>query len=273
MVTASPVRRPRVGHISFLNCLPLFWGLARTGSLIGLDLVKDTPENLSDALVDGRLDISPVSLCEFLRHRDVLTALPGIAIGCDGPVMSCLVVSKVPLEQLDGELVALSSTSRTTVELAKLLLSERVGVCPEYFSCAPDLELMLESASAAVIIGDIALRTAVHEAAALGLQVYDLGQMWREWTGLPFVFAVMATRHDFLEREPETVRRVHSELLTARDLAEREMDELCRQLSRWENFDAHVLGRYFTEALDFSFGDRQRAGIEEFADRIGIQSN
>src|SRR3954462_14273849 len=66
------VRRPRVGHIDFLNCLPLFWGLARTGSLLDVDLRRDTPDALSDALTAGALDIAPISLMEFLRHSDDL---------------------------------------------------------------------------------------------------------------------------------------------------------------------------------------------------------
>ncbi|MFD6726075.1 MqnA/MqnD/SBP family protein, partial [Streptomyces sp. NPDC060131] len=53
--------RPRVGHIQFLNCLPLYWGLARTGTLLDFELTKDTPEKLSEQLVRGDLDIGPVT--------------------------------------------------------------------------------------------------------------------------------------------------------------------------------------------------------------------
>jgi chorismate dehydratase len=67
--------RPRVGHIQFLNCLPLYWGLARTGTLLDLELTKDTPEKLSDRLVRGDLDIAPITLVEFLRaSRSAATA-------------------------------------------------------------------------------------------------------------------------------------------------------------------------------------------------------
>jgi chorismate dehydratase len=85
--------RPRVGHIQFLNCVPLYWGLARTGTLLNLELTKETPDKLNDQLVRGELDIAPISLVEFLRHADELVALPDIAVGCDGPVMSCVIVS------------------------------------------------------------------------------------------------------------------------------------------------------------------------------------
>ncbi|MEU3985277.1 menaquinone biosynthesis protein [Streptomyces sp. NPDC026672] len=262
-------QRPRVGHIEFLNCLPLFWGLARTGSLLDLDLRADSPDGLNEALAAGDLDVGPISLIEFLRHADDLVALPDIAVGSDGDVMSCLIISQVPLDQLDGETVALGSTSRTSVRLARLLLEEKIGVRPEYVVRPPDLRTMLTDARAAVIIGDAALSAALHEAPGLGLQVHDLGRMWKEWTGLPFVFAVFAARRDFLAREPELVRQVHAALLASRDLSLKEVAEVSRQAAQWEAFDATTLERYYTEALDFRLGAQQLAGIREFARRVG----
>ncbi|MCX5262759.1 menaquinone biosynthetic enzyme MqnA/MqnD family protein [Streptomyces sp. NBC_00199] len=270
-VRSTPVRRrrPRVGHIQFLNCLPLFWGLARTGSLLDMDLHTDTPDGLNDALAAGDLDMGPISLLEFLRHADDLVALPDIAVGSDGDVMSCLIVSQVPLEELDGQPVALGSTSRTSVRLAQLLLAERVGVNPEYFVCPPDLRTMMSEAKAAVIIGDAALRAALHEAPRMGLEVHDLGRMWKDWTGLPFVFAVFAARRDFLAREPALVRQVHADLLASRDLSLSEVAKVCEQAAQWEEFDAATLERYYTTALDFSLGEEQLAGIAEFARQVG----
>ncbi|MFJ4870842.1 MULTISPECIES: menaquinone biosynthetic enzyme MqnA/MqnD family protein [unclassified Streptomyces] len=260
--------RPRVGHIQFLNCLPLYWGLARTGTLLDLELTKDTPEKLSERLVRGDLDIGPVTLVEFLRHADELVALPDIAVGCDGPVMSCVIVSQRPLEELDGARVALGSTSRTSVRLAQLLLSERYGVSPDYYTCPPDLGLMMQEAEAAVLIGDAALRASLHDAPRLGLQVHDLGLMWKEWTGLPFVFAVWAVRKDYLAREPETVHEVHQAFLASRDLSLEEVTKVAEQAARWEAFDAELLERYF-RTLDFRFGPEQLAGAREFARRTG----
>ncbi len=260
--------RPRVGHIKFLNCFPLLSGLARTGSLLDLELVKDTPDNLSDALVNGELDIGPVSLLELLKNAEDLVVLPDIAIGSDGPVTSCLIISQVPLSQLDKLPVALGSTSRTSVRLAELLLSDLVGVKPEYFFCPPDLAAMMEVAPAAVVIGDTALRAALYDAPQLGLEVHDLGQMWHDWTGLPFVFAMFAARREYVEREPEVVRRVHAYLLEARDFSLANVDQVCEQAARWEVFDAATLKHYYTVALDFTLGDRQLAGIAEFARRV-----
>ena len=269
--TATPdsslTRRPRVGHIQFLNCLPLYWGLARTGALLDVELTKDTPEKLSEQLVRGDLDIAPITLVEFLRHAGRLVALPDIAVGCDGPVMSCVIVSQVPLGRLDGARVALGSTSRTSVRLAQLLLAEQYHVKPDYYTCPPDLGVMMQEAEAAVLIGDAALRASLHDAPRLGLQVHDLGLMWKEWTGLPFVFAVWAARRDFLADQPAAVADVHRSFLASRDLSLEEVEKVAEQAARWEAFDADLLRRYFT-TLDFSLGAEQLAGIAEFARRI-----
>jgi chorismate dehydratase len=264
------VDKPRVGHIQFLNCIPIYWGLVRSGALLDLDLVKDTPERLSEQLVAGDLDIGPISLVEYLRHAEDLVVLPDVAVGSDGPVMSCNLVSQMPLADLHGARVALGSTSRTTVELARLVLRECYGVEPLYYSCPPDLAQMMQEAAAGVLIGDPALRASLYDAPRLGLRVLDLGQAWKDWTGLPMVFAVWAVRRDFLAKQPALTREVHAAFLHSRDLAMAEVDKVAAQAARWEAFDAANLERYFT-TLDFSFGPRQFAGVREFARRVAAQ--
>src|SRR3954469_24887127 len=188
---SDAVQRPRVGHIQFLNCLPIYWGLMRSGALLDVDLHKDTPDRLNAALVAGDLDIGPISLVEYLRHADELVLLPDLAVGSDGPVLSVNIVSTVPLDALDQRPVALGSTSRTGVLLARMLLEQRYGGHARFFDSVPDLTSMLLEAAAGVLIGDVALR-ALYEAPSRGLTVTDLGQAWRDWTGLAMVFAVWA---------------------------------------------------------------------------------
>jgi chorismate dehydratase len=265
----TEIRRPRVGHIQFLNCLPIYWGLMRSGALIDVDLHKDTPERLSAALVAGRLDIGPISLVEYLRHADELVLLPDLAVGSDGPVLSVNMVSTRPPAQLDGAKVALGSTSRTGVLLAQMLLADRYGASPEYFGCPPDLTQMLLEADAGVLIGDVALR-ATYEAPRRGLHVTDLGDAWREWTGLPMVFAVWAARRDFAADHPGRVKEVHEGFLRSRDLCLSELDDVATAAARWESFDAATLASYF-RLLDFSLGDRQVAGLREFAARAAAR--
>ena len=253
-------RRPRVGHIQFHNCLPIYWGLMRSGALLYVDLHKDTPDRLSADLVADRLDIGPISLVEYLRNADDLLLLPDLAVGSDGPVLSVTMVSTRPPAQLDGARVALGSTSRTGV-----LLGQRYQLSPRYFRCPPDLTEMLLEADAGVVIGDVALR-ATHEAPARGLVVTDLGAAWRDWTGLPMVFAVWAVRRDFATAHPGLVKDVHEAFLRSRDLCLAELDEVAAAAARWEPFDSPTLAGYF-RTLDFSLGARQVAGLREFANR------
>jgi len=262
---SDSVQRPRVGHIQFLNCLPIYWGLMRSGALLDVDLQKDTPDRLNAALVAGDLDIGPISLVEYLRNADDLLLLPNLAVGSDGPVLSVNLVTTRPPAELDGRPVALGSTSRTGALLAQMLLAERYGAAPRYFRCPPDLAQMLREADAGVLIGDPALR-AMHEAPARGLQVLDLGQEWRSWTGLPMVFAVWAVRREFATANPGVVKDVHEAFLRSRDLCLTELDTVAESAARWEPFDAGTLATYF-RTLDFSLGHRQVAGLREFARR------
>ncbi|HEY2043003.1 MAG TPA: menaquinone biosynthesis protein [Jatrophihabitans sp.] len=264
-MTSLSTQRPRVGHIQFLNCLPIYWGLVRSGALLDLELTKDTPDNLNQMLVDDRLDIGPISLLEYLRHADDLVLLPDIAVGSDGKVLSVDLVAQRPLSELNGRPVALGSTSRTSVLLAQMWLSEVHHVEPEYFSCPPDVNAMMLEADAAVVIGDVALR-ATYEGPRRGLDVYDLGECWRDWTGLPMVFAVWAARRDFAEKNPGIIKDVHAAFIRSRDEALAHVDEVAAQAARWEIFDAATLANYF-RTLDFSLGDRQLDGLLEFARR------
>lgn len=262
--------KPRVGHIQFLNCVPIYWGLVRSGALLDLELVKDTPEKLSEQLVAGDLDIGPITLVEYLKHADELVVLPDVAVGSDGPVLSCNLVSQVPFGELGGERVALGSTSRTTVQLARLVLRELYRVEPVYYSCPPDLARMMQEAAAGVLIGDPALRATLFDAPRLGLEVLDLGAAWKDWSGLPMVFAVWAVRREFLAAQPALTREVHEAFLRSRDLAMAQVDKVAAQAARWESFTPQALERYFT-TLDFSFGARQLEGVREFARRIAPQ--
>jgi chorismate dehydratase len=251
-------RRPRVGHIQFLNCLPIYWGLMRSGALIDVDLHKDAPDRLNAALIAGDLDIGPISLLEYLCHAGELLLLPDLAVGSDGPVLSVNLVSTRPLAALDGGRVALGSTSRTGALLAQMLLSERYGVTPEYVTRPTDLTAMLADADAAVLIGDVALR-ALYEAPGRGLSVTDLGQAWREWTGLPMVFAVWAC----LDPAPDGIEELEDALVASVRRARSEPDVLAREAMESYGYPAGFLARYF-EKLRYRFGPRERAALFTF---------
>ena len=253
-----------MGHIQFLNCLPLYYGLVHDGALVDMELSKGTPTELNRLLLAGGLDIAPISSIEYLRHADELLLLPDLTVSADGPVKSIALVSRVPPHELDGTPVALTNTSATSQVLARIVLAERYGAAPDYFECPPDLSRMLDEAQAALLIGDPALRALWRPPA--GLRCYDLGAEWAALTGCAMVYAVWAVRRAYAAQAPELVAEVLGAFRRSLSFSLRRMEEIAAAASRWESFPPEVLSAYF-RTLRFEFGPRYRQGLLEFARR------
>ncbi len=184
----------RLGIVSYTNVAPLHWGLA---PYEGATFVRGVPTELNRQLLDGDIDLTLVSSVEFLRHRNLLRALPDFSVATLGPVYSVMLFHWAPWEELSGKKVALTTDSATSVELLKVLLRE-TGVTAEFVPLAPGLDTMLGSCDAALLIGDAALREAVAKREVDGRKplITDLGRAWYDLTKLPFTFAVWASRKD-----------------------------------------------------------------------------
>ena len=154
--------------------------------------------------------------------------------------------------------MTLGSTSRTTIELAKMLLEERVGVRPRYLTCPPDLPAMMLEGPAAVLIGDAALRATLHDGPRLHLDVHDMGAAWRDWTGLPMVFAVWAARRDFAADHPGLVKDVHDAFVRSREISLARVDEVAQSAARWEDFEARRFGALLPDARLFAWCEAAR---------------
>jgi chorismate dehydratase len=253
--------RPRLGHIQFINCLPLYYGMVKNDVLLDVDLVRANPADLAAELLDGTLDLAPIPAIEYARHADELVLLPDIAISSDGEVQSILLVSKVPAEELTNRPVALAANSRTSVVLGRILLAKRWMVLPNYVEMPPDLPAMLRDADAALLIGDEAIRT--YWEPPQDLYTYDLGAEWKAWSGLPFVFAVWAVRDEYAASEPDAVRRVADALNGSLTYCRAHLDEISDYAARWEHFPATKFRSYF-DALQFRFEPRYREGLTRY---------
>jgi len=253
--------RPRLGHITFINCLPLYYGLVKQDVLLDVDLVKAAPKDLAKMILGGELDVAPIPVIEYARHADDLVLMPDIAISSDGEVQSILLISKVPAEELAGKRVALTNTSRTSQVLARILIEKRWGASADYFEMPPDLPAMLREADAALLIGDDALRA--YWQPPEGLYAYDLGAEWKSWTGLPFVYAVWAVRRGFAEGQPEAVAQVSDALSRSLGYCRAHLDDISEYAARWEEFPAERFRSYF-DALQFRFEPRFRDGLRRY---------
>jgi len=258
------VLRPRVGHIQFINCLPLYYGLVHNNVLLDVELIKGTPTELNKWLLEGKLDISPISSIEYCRNYRDLMLLPHLAVAADGEVKSILFVGKVPIEEMDGRLVALANTSATSQALTRIILRDKYGVSPKYYSCPPDLSKMMMEADGALLIGDHALRV-LHEPPE-DLYLYDLGKLWKEMTGRRMVFAVWAVRRIFAAENPDLVREVHRGFMKSMEYSIDKVDEIAMAASRWENFEATFMRAYF-ESLKFDLDPAYQEDLLAYATR------
>jgi len=188
----------RLGIVAYTNVAPLHWRLTpwdEDGHRA--TFVRGVPSELNRALLDGSIDLTLISSVEFLRHRDVLRALPDFSIATLGPVYSVSLFHWRPWPELDGARIAVSTDSATSVELLRSLL-RRDGIEAELVPTAPDLEEMLQRHDAALLIGDAALTEGVARR-PIGDRtpsMTDLGEAWYDRTRLPFTFAVWASRRD-----------------------------------------------------------------------------
>lgn len=200
----------RLGHIDYSNCLPVHGPLLDAGT--GIEIVRGVPAQLNAALAAGRVDVAPCSSIEYARHADRYRILPGLAIGSLGAVGSILLESSLPLEALDGRTIAVPTASATSIVLLRALLELRLGIVPRLVSFEQEraADPVAAGAAAALRIGDPALRRSVPP----GHCVHDLGQLWTDWTGLPFAFAVWQTCLD--ERRDAELVALHGMLHDAR---------------------------------------------------------
>jgi len=211
------------------------------------ELDFQVPSGCAEQLASGAADIGIVPSFELIRQD--LEVIQGVGIACHGAVRSILLVSSRPAAEIRA--LAVDSSSRTSVQLARIILKQRYGAEPVMTAHAPDLDAMLRVADAALIIGDPALRI---EPKCLPYHVYDLGAEWVEMTGLPMVFAVWAGRshHD---REPFAASlRFGMEHIEDIVAAEYRARGISRELAR----------EYLTHNVTFDLGPAERKGLDLF---------
>ena len=205
----------------------------------------------ADRLAGGSADIGLVPVIEAKRQG--LEFVPGLGIACDGPVRSILLISHVPAPQI--RTVAVDSSSRTSVALTEVVLRERFGVRPQTVPHSPELAAMLESADAALVIGDPALRFHPDE---LPYHVYDLGQEWKWMTGLPMVFAVWAARPGVID--PDVISALHASY----DFGRQRMEEIIAMESARRGFSEDLVRQYLTHYIHFDLTAPFERGMQRF---------
>lgn len=226
----------RLGRISYVNMAPVFHRLEYE-----VEEVVGVPTELNRLLMEGEIDVAPISSIEYARNADTLRLLPRLCVSSEGAVDSIQLVTRMPLGRVRS--VAVTPESATSVVLTRVLLP------------SAEIRPLHEEADAKLLIGDAALKSAFEDPTPH----HDLGRLWLERTGLPMVFAVWAAPEPVVEGLGDLEHALVASVRFARSEPER----LAYEASERYGYPAGFLARYF-EKLRYSFGPRERAGLYTF---------
>ena len=242
----NPSSAPRIGCVRYLNSKPLIHGH-------GAEVSFETPASLADGLRGGRLDVALSPIFELIAHPGYLV-VDDVAIACDGPVFSVFIVHCGPLATL--RTLYLDYDSRTSFNLQRVLLAEYHGLLPR---CEPfpggRPPATLRPGEGALIIGDPAIEYRL--AHGERYRYLDLGEAWKQSTGLPFVFAAWLVRPG--TPGPETLA---DQLRAWREAGQGQVEEIVSVESR---YPPDLSRRYLTEFIRFRLGAAEKQAIGEFA--------
>jgi chorismate dehydratase len=245
-------RKIRVGAVSYLNTKPLLYGIQRSPVMQDMELIIDYPSRIADMLLKDELDMGlvPVAIIPFMREYHINGEY---CIGSDGPVASVCLFSDCPIEKI--ETVLLDYQSRTSVQLARILLKEYWKIDPELVDAGSNFRDQIHGTTAGVVIGDRAL-----EQRKISPYVYDLGEAWKDLTGLPFVFAAWVSNKPL---DPGFLREFNE----ANRQGIEQMEKVVAELP----YPIFNLYDYFTRYIRYQLGEGQREGLQRFLRYLGMQ--
>ena len=260
----------RVGRIPYINCYPVYGAIDRGIVTLDAKLVDGVPTKLNQAMAAGTLDVSVISAVEYARDAARYLLLPDLAISCDGPVRSVMLFSRRPAESLGGGRVLVSRSSMTSVALLRLMFEEVWRTEPQFIPSDAEVSDLVragtEQHDARLIIGDAALMltAGASELAADYPYVYDLGSVWKEWTGLPFVFAVWVAQRTTPVADSLAV---HAQLIESRDWGLKHLDQLAAQAAVATGVSRPKALEYLS-GLDYGLRYEHLAGLTAFFGKL-----
>lgn len=238
---------------SYLNSAPLIWSFVRGSRKGTVDLTAPVPARCAELLKDGTVEAALIPVIEYQRIPDI-SLVPDVCVGSKGNVRSVVLVTRVKdLEEVRS--VALDDSSRTSAALLKIIFLEFLGVEPKWITSAPNVDRMLEDNDAALVIGDPAMTFARDD-----LRVVDMASIWREYTGLGFVFAVWAVRNKDLTRVAPI------DFAAARDEGFDQIEEILSQYQTEIPLPRRELRDYLTEDITFHIDEHMELGMNLYFD-------
>lgn len=253
---------PRVGHINFLNVLPLSWSYAH-GSDKGLILTRGVPAVLNNDIVNHRLDVSNVSSIIYARDSDELVILPDVCISTDGAVQSIILVSRKPIEDITDDKIILTAKSATSHCLLKIILRSAYGAIPNYYirHVTPENPIP-DDAAASLLIGDDALWLYHHQQPEL--YYYDLGAEWKKLTGKKMVYALWVANKNFASEQPEMLQLVYDRIRQAFTQGLQHKKAAIESVIKDKPFTYAQLDEYLGPTIHWNLTDDYIDGLKTF---------
>ena len=251
------MERLRISAISYLNTAPLMWDFEHGNAGADFDIHYTLPSQCAAELKAGTADLGIIPVAAYTTIPN-LAILPGVAIAAVRAVRSILLVSKVPLGHVRS--VALDTSSMTSVALTKVLFAKSWGGDRQFTAMAPDIDQMLASHDAGLVIGDPALKIDREK-----YRTFDLAEEWIRLTGKPFVFAFWAVRRAVLVN-PDTGQELAEIFQNSRDhgLQPKAIDRMTREWSQRLGLTADEIHRYLTHHIHYDLDPPCLEGLELF---------
>lgn len=251
------MKRLRISAISYLNTAPLMWDFEHGSAGTDFDTSYTLPAHCAANLRDGSADVGIIPAAAYCSIPD-LAIIPGVAIASRQAVRSILLVSKVPLA--DIQTVALDTSSMTSVALTKVLFAKWWGETRTFTAMAPDIGRMLEQHDAGLVIGDPALQIDRSR-----YVTYDLAEEWIRFTGKPFVFAFWAVRQAALQDAASNLD-LAAVFQQSRDqgLKPENVDHMAREWAPRLGLSEDLVRDYLNRSIHYFLGAECLAGLRLF---------
>ncbi len=247
----------RLGSVPFLNVKPLVLPLEQNIVKHDFEIISAPPAELSRMLEDGEIDLGLVPVAELINKR-ACTVVPGVSISSLGPVDSVVLLSKVELAEI--KTVAVDRRSQSSAGLLRVIMEMFIKTRPEYIRA--DVEAgVVEGVEACMFIGNSGLKNRYFPPE--GCRVYDLGEIWTEQTGLPFVYGVYAVNPGV------DLGSGVDALLEAKSVGMKMAEKIAMIESPKIGLSEEVCLRYITERIRYGLGTQELEGIKRFAAYMG----